>query len=98
MRVNQAKTILSDPKQKAEYDKALERHNITDGLELDPQFTERIEKRKTERIAELKAPEVSSFAEPAEPAELAEPSQNMIEAESLKLAEKLQKEEEEILA
>ena len=68
MRVNQAKMILSDPKQKAEYDKALERYNITDGQELDPQFTERIEKRKADRKEELKEKpkeiqEVSSFAD-----------------------------------
>ena len=42
-RLNQAKMILSKPAQKAEYDKALERHGISDGMEIDPQFTARME-------------------------------------------------------
>ena len=43
VRLNQAKMILSKPAQKADYDKALERHGISDGLEIDPQFTARLE-------------------------------------------------------
>ena len=42
-RLTQAKMILSKPAQKAEYDKALERLGIQDGLEIDPQFTARHE-------------------------------------------------------
>ena len=46
VRVIKGKEILSDETKKAEYIACLERHNIPDGLTIDPDFEHKLAKRK----------------------------------------------------
>ena len=54
-RVNQAKELLLNPTERADYDLTLVLYRLPDGLALDPDFDERIQRRKTKRHTHLEA-------------------------------------------